>query len=108
MKARLASSPSVTSRVSSTGAGDLAGLAQLDRPPVAELVEQVARVEAGLDPLGELDLGRGVEQRRLADLVEVEPDEVGGRDLLVEHVGGRRGRGLVGGGVVGVGQVRRT
>ena len=39
-------------------------------------------VEAGLDPLGELDLLLGVEQRDLADLLEVGADRVGGGGQL--------------------------
>jgi hypothetical protein len=35
--------------------------------------------QAGLDALGELDLLLGVEQRDSADLLEVGPDQVGGR-----------------------------
>ncbi len=73
--------------------------------------QQVIGVEPGLDPLGELDLLLGVEQRNLADLVEVDPDQVGGqcRGLLVQvrktlvdlsaGVDGRVGR-------VGTGRVR--
>ena len=104
MKARLASSPSVDQPGQLAGAGDLAGLPQLDRPPVAEGVEQVPGVEAGLDPLGQVDLGGGVEQRRLADLVQVEADQVGGADLEVEGVAGLRrlaGRLVSGEGLLG-------
>ena len=39
-------------------------------------------VEPGLDPLGQLDLLLGVEQRDLADLLEVGADGVGGRGQL--------------------------
>ena len=39
-------------------------------------------VEPGLDPLGQLDLLLGVEQRDLADLLEVGPDRVGGGGQL--------------------------
>ncbi len=49
-------------------------------------VELLLGEQAGLDPLGELDLLLGVEQRDLADLLEVVLDRVGGgagrRDLL--------------------------
>ena len=47
--------------------------------------------QAGLDPLGELDLLLGVEQRYLADLLEVVLDRVGGR-AGDGHLGGRAGR----------------
>ena len=46
------------------------------------LAHPLRRVEAGLDPLGELDLLLGVEQRHLADLLQVGPDRVGGRGEL--------------------------
>ena len=39
--------------------------------------------QAGLDALGQVDFLLGVEQRDLADVGQVDPDEVGGRDLLV-------------------------
>ena len=52
-------------------------LAGLDRP-----AQPLGRVEAGLDPLGELDLLLGVEQRDLADLLEVGADGVGRRGEL--------------------------
>jgi hypothetical protein len=58
------------------------------RPSVARACRS-----AGLDALRELDLLLRVEQRHLADLVQVDPDEVGGdrRALLVEV-----GQGLLG------------
>ena len=71
---------------------------------LAGVGEQVVGVEAGLDPLGQLDLLLGVEQGDLADLVEVDPDQVGGqrRGLLVQV-----GQDLVvRGGRVGTGRVR--
>ena len=43
--------------------------------------------QAGLDPLGQLDLLLGVEQRYLADLLEVVLDRVGGR-AGDRHLGG--------------------
>ena len=64
---------------------------------VRVVVELLVGEQAGLDPLGELDLLLGVEQRDLADLLQVVLDRVGGRagghHLLL---------GLVG--VVGLGQ----
>ena len=54
-------------------------------------VELLLGEQAGLDALGELDLLLGVEQRDLADLLEVVLDRVGGRaglhDLLRRLVG---------------------
>ena len=72
---------------------------------LAALGELLLGEEAGLDPLGELDLHLGVEERDLADLLEVVLDRVGGRagdhDLLLGLVGvvgvgdDERGRGLL-------------
>ncbi len=60
----------------------------LTLPPLRELL---LREQAGLDPLGELDLHLGVQQRDLADLLEVVLDRVGGRagdhDLLRRLIG---------------------
>ena len=50
--------------------------------------ELVLGEQAGLDPLGQLDLLRGVEQRHLADLLEVVLDRVGGGAGL-RNLGGR-------------------
>ena len=52
-------------------------LARVDRP-----AQPLGGVEAGLDPLGELDLLLRVEQRHLADLLEVRADRVGRRGEL--------------------------
>ena len=46
------------------------------------LAQPLGGVEAGLDPLGEVDLLLGVEQRDLADLLEVGADRVGRRGHL--------------------------
>src|SRR5699024_5659885 len=59
-------------------------------------LELLLGVEAGLDALGELDLLGGVEQRDLADLLEVVLDRVGGRAGGDDLLGG----GVVLGGVV--------
>ena len=87
-------------QVTALGRGQLGG----------RIGQQVVGVEPGLDPLGELDLLLGVEQRDLADLVEVDPDQVGGqrRGLLVQV---RKtlvdlSAGVDGGGRVGTGRVR--
>ena len=63
-------------QVAALGRGQLGG----------RVAEQVVGVETGLDALGQLDLLLGVEQGDLADLVEVDPDQVGGqrRALLVQ------------------------
>jgi hypothetical protein len=55
------------------------------------LVELLLGEQAGLDALGELDLLLGVEQRDLADLLQVVLDRVGG---------GAGGDDLLGGSVV--------
>ena len=47
-----------------------------------DLAQPLGGVEAGLDPLGEVDLLLGVEQRDLADLLEVGADRVGRRGEL--------------------------
>ena len=47
-------------------------------------VEQMLGVKPGLDALGEFDLVGGVEQRGLADAVQVHPHEVGGWALSVQ------------------------
>ena len=47
----------------------------------AALGEQVLGEQPGLDGLGQLDLGGGVEQGRAGDLVEVQPDAVAALDL---------------------------
>ena len=55
------------------------------------VVDLLVGEQAGLDPLGELDLLLGVQQRDLADLLQVVLDRVGGRagghDLLLGLVG---------------------
>ena len=73
-------SSAIHSSSSSSFAADLAALGEL-----------LLGEQAGLDPLGELDLHLGVEQRDLADLLEVVLDRVGGgagdHDLLLGLVG---------------------
>ena len=49
-----------------------------------DAVEQVLGIQAGLDALGQLDLVGCGQQRHLADLVEVHPDQVGGGRGLVQ------------------------
>jgi hypothetical protein len=59
-------------------------------------LEELLGEQAGLDALGELDLLRGVQQRDLADLLEVVLDRVrggtGGDDLLGRGSRPRRSR----------------
>ena len=49
---------------------------------VGQVGHQLGGVEAGLDPLGQLDFLFGVEQRHLADLLEVRANRVRGRGQL--------------------------
>jgi hypothetical protein len=53
----------------------------------AALGEERLGVQTGLDRLGELHLGGGVEQRRPGDLVEVQPDAVAALDLAARADG---------------------
>jgi hypothetical protein len=46
--------------------------------------QQMLRVEAGLDPLGEFYLVGSVEQRRLPDSVEIHPHQVCGGALGIQ------------------------
>ena len=64
------------------GLGGVLGRAALLAADTAFL-EQLRGEQAGLDGLGELDLGGRVEQRRTRDLVEVEADAVAALDLTL-------------------------
>ena len=86
MKRCIARSPSSTSQRSS------ASVAYLGAPPFLRPTRPSSSSfcgeQAGLDGLGELDLGGGVEQRRAGDLVEVEADAVAALDLTLDAGGG--------------------
>ena len=68
----MARSPSreIQSRSRRSGVGSFS-------PSSSASAQPLGRVEAALDPLGQVDLLLGVEQRDLADLLEVGPDGVG-------------------------------
>ena len=57
-------------------------------------VEQMLCVETGFDALGQFDLIGRIEQCRLADAVQVHPNEVGGRALGVEILVNAAGGGI--------------
>ena len=65
--------------------------AQLGRDRRRSVGELLLGEEAGLDPLGEVDLLRGGEQLGAADAVEVRPDQVGARPRARRWRRGRRG-----------------
>ena len=65
-----------------SSAGRAAAAGRASRSPSSRGAQPLGGVEPGLDPLGELDLLLGVEQRDLADLLEVGPDRVGGGGQL--------------------------
>ena len=87
----MARSPS--REIQSQVAAHVAGRAS--RSPSSASAQPLGGVEAGLDPLGELDLLLGVEQRDLADLLEVGPDRVGGGGQLGVPAGLLEGLGLL-------------
>src|SRR3954469_12693006 len=60
-----------------------------------DLAQPLRAVETGLDPLGEVDLLLGVEQRDLADLLEVGADGVGGGGELGVLAGLPKSLGLL-------------
>ena len=82
----------VVAGAGAVGADGLQVATQLDRDLRdllgVRLADLLLRVEAGLDPLGELDLLLGGEQCDSADVGEVDADEVGRRDLVVPVVVG--------------------
>src|SRR5258705_168402 len=90
-----ASSPTLTSRETGSRAydstsrtlatGRSSSLASSSSVP-SRLAQVVGGEQARFDPLAQLDLLQGGEQRDLADLLEVGTDEVGGRGRGVEGV----------------------